>query len=104
MLDALVTWLEKAGYEAQAGRDWTVVADRDAERRVYLITPRAPTARDLYQAHLTRERIGSDLEGVVAHNPRDLDAEVVALNQWVALDRKLETAVLEDLRAELEAS
>lgn len=104
MLDALVTWLEAAGYEAQAGRDWTVVAVREAERRVYLITPRAPTARDLYQAHLTRERIGSDLQGVVAHNPRDLDAEVVALNQWVALDRKLETAVLEDLRAELQAS
>jgi hypothetical protein len=101
MVDALRTWLVEAGFDARVGHDWTVVAERDDERRLYLITPRAPTAADLYAAHLARVRLDPDATGVVAHNPRDLDADLVALNSWVAEDRNLRTAVLEDLCATL---
>jgi hypothetical protein len=104
MLDALTTWLGEAGFESRSGHDWTVLASRDDDRRVYLITPRAPTATDLYRAHLARAKLSPPPAGIVAHNPRDLDADVVALNTWVADGRDLKTAVLEDLRATLRRS
>ena len=101
MMRALTAWLTHAGYTARVGRDWTVIAERDDERKVFLITPRAPTAKDLYGVHLARSAIAPRPHAIVAHNPRDLDAELVALNAWVAEDRDLSTAVLEDLRDEL---
>jgi hypothetical protein len=101
MLKTLTDWLTGAGYDAHVGKDWTVVATRGTIRQVFLVTPRAPTAADLYQAHLARAAHDPRPMAVVAHSPRDLDDELVALNTWVAEGRDLQTAVLDDLHVTL---
>ncbi len=101
LMASLKKWLDEAGHNPRVGSDWTILATEGERDVVYLVTPRAPTPTDLHRAHLARKRRPRDTPGVVAHNPRDLDQQLVVLNTWVAEDRALETAVHEDLRDRL---
>jgi hypothetical protein len=80
---------------------WAVLAEPSgAPPMAYLITPRAPLPADLRR--LDQLRVGTGLAGCagrLVHNTVDREPATVALLEWVAANRPLETVLLADLTA-----
>ena len=82
---------------------WAVLAEPSGSPPMaYLITPRAPLPADLRL--LDQLRVGTGLAGCagrLVHNTVDREPATVALLEWVAANRPLETVLLADLTASL---
>lgn len=98
LVDTLSDWLRSAGHDVSALPGWMLAATGGSQSGIYLVSPRAPTPRDLHRADLARRDVDPSTPAVVAHNAELLDEELRALNLWIGEGRNLSTAVHAGLR------
>lgn len=101
MLGSVEHWLRVAGVACDATQDeWGLAADwPDTRGTVFLVTPRAPSPRDLRRLDDLREQremaSGRSVEGCLVHASAAQDADDEALLRWIVDRRPLQTRLHE---------
>lgn len=103
LLGSLSDFLFRAGARRSALEGWALLAERDGHpAKVYLVTPRAPSPRDLRTVDGLREQTGiADCVAAVVHDVADRDADRAALLGWIADTRPLTVEALAKIGEEL---
>jgi len=103
LLGSLSDFLFRAGARRSPLEGWALLAERDGHpAKVYLVTPRAPSARDLRAVDGLREQTRiADCVGAVVHDVADRDAERAALLGWIVDTRPLTVEALTEIGEEL---
>jgi hypothetical protein len=107
MLDSLRDWLARAGADPRpADGPWALAAGWPAKgSSVFLITPRAPRPRDVYELdRIRRQRaqaIGAEVSGTLAFGAPVRDADDKALIDWVRERRPLDVRPHLEMKAVL---
>ncbi|MGH8300566.1 MAG: hypothetical protein ACRET5_03770 [Steroidobacteraceae bacterium] len=99
LLGSLRDWLRLAGHREMAEHGWAIIAaDPNGVETAYLITPRAPTPRDVRE--LDRVRQESD-DGLVVFAAPTRDSDDAALIEWICAGRPLQAAEYMSIPARL---
>ncbi len=90
LLGSLRDWLRLAGHRETAEHGWSIVAaDANGVETAYLVTPRAPTPRDVREVDRVRQK--SD-DGLVVFAAPAQDPDDAALIEWICEGRPLRAA------------
>ncbi|HWK25069.1 MAG TPA: toll/interleukin-1 receptor domain-containing protein [Solirubrobacter sp.] len=103
LLGSLGDFLFRAGARRSPLGGWALLAEHAGARpKVYLVTPRAPSALDLRTVDRLREETRIvDCAAAVVHDVADRDADHAELLAWIADGRRLSVEALTDVGEEL---
>jgi hypothetical protein len=103
LLGSLSDFLFRAGARRSSLEGWALLSERDGQpAKVYLVTPRAPSARDLRAVDELRRRTGiADCVGSVVHDVANRDADRAALLGWIVDTRPLTVEALAEVGEDL---
>ena len=96
LLGSVADWLFQHSYSTKQVADWAIAStSARGSEHVWLVTPRAPVPTDLRELDRLRTAVGVDCEGTVIHDTPILDADDLALIEWITDNRPLAAARLQ---------
>ena len=90
LLGSVADWLFQHSYTSKQAADWALAStSARGSDHVWLVTPRAPVPGDLRELDRLRSAVGADCEGTLVHDTPIMDADDLALIEWITDNRPL---------------
>lgn len=96
--------LKQTGHDLAPVEEWTVLAEKEGDRRIYSVTPRRPRPEDLFALDGIKTRLAAHLPGgtlgaSVVHDA-SLSSEHRGLLEWISIPRNFQVRTVLEVSLE----